>query len=511
MTVSSGQTDSSDLSTPRRPNVLLVTVDHWPAHLLGCAGHPDVQTPNLDELALAGVRLTNAYSECPVCIPARRTLMTGLEPRTHGSIGGSGPCPPTMPDAPTMADTFSQAGYQTFAVGKLHVQPIRDRIGFHDVILAEEGRVQEGILDDYEIYLGDQGYAGRQFAHGISNNGYRVRPWHLPDETHVTEWSTRQMIRCIQRRDPTRPAFWYLSYAQPHPPLTPLSCYLDYYRGQDIRMPVMGEWAREVNDLAPRLRDEREIWKDLNAHPAAIREARRAFYAQCTHIDNQLACVIGTLREEGLLNNTVVLFTSDHGDMLGDHGLWKKGLYYEPSANVPFILVGCRGDNRLNEGSVDSRLAGWQDVMPTLLDLAGVPAPDGLDGRSVVTGEKRELFFCDYATNWRASRMVHDGRHKLIYHPAGHRFQLFDVVEDPTELHELSESAEHRDIRRHLEAALANRCATYEEPWVAEGKLVGIPEPEDRPPATDGARNLNAQRGGHWPPPSHRPWMDRKP
>ncbi|HCR16942.1 MAG TPA: hypothetical protein DIU35_05620 [Candidatus Latescibacteria bacterium] len=148
-----------------QPNVLLITTDHWFGSLLGEAGHPHVQTPTLDQIARNGTRFTRAYSECPVCIPARRTLMTGVSPRTHDDRVFKETL--RMPDVPTVAQTFRNAGYQACAVGKLHVYPQRDRIGFDDVILGEEGRMQFGAVDDYELFLGDQGFAGQQFTHGM--------------------------------------------------------------------------------------------------------------------------------------------------------------------------------------------------------------------------------------------------------------------------------------------------------------------------------------------------------
>ena len=120
-----------------RPHVLLICTDHWPAAHLGCAGHPAIETPTLDELARGGVRFTRAYSECPVCIPARRTLMTGTSPRTHGDRVFLDTQP--MPDLPLLAQSFRDTGYQAYASGKLHVYPQRNRIGFDDVILNEEG------------------------------------------------------------------------------------------------------------------------------------------------------------------------------------------------------------------------------------------------------------------------------------------------------------------------------------------------------------------------------------
>jgi len=158
-----------------KPNFLVVSTDHWAASLLGAAGHPTIQTPTLDTLAQSGVRFNNCYSSCPVCIPARRTLMTGTSPKTHGDRVFQPELP--MPELPTMAQTFRDAGYQAYAVGKLHVYPQRDRIGFDDVILEEEGRVLYGVIDDYEIFLADKGFAGQQFDHGMGNKpSFRVLP-----------------------------------------------------------------------------------------------------------------------------------------------------------------------------------------------------------------------------------------------------------------------------------------------------------------------------------------------
>ena len=173
--------------TTTRPNVLLICTDHWSAEQLGVAGHPSILTPGLNEMAHCGVRYTNAYSECPVCIPARRTLMTGQVPRSHGDRVFNDQL--RMPNVTTMAQAFRDAGYQADAVGKLHVHPQRDRIGFDSVLLDDEGRPQWGTLDDYDIYLGDQGLPGRQFDHGMSNNQYNWRPWHLAEEHHATSWA----------------------------------------------------------------------------------------------------------------------------------------------------------------------------------------------------------------------------------------------------------------------------------------------------------------------------------
>ncbi len=477
-----------------RPNILLITADHWSAGMLGIAGHPTVQTPTLDELARSGVRFTSAYAECPVCIPARRTLMTGVSPRIHGDRVFKETLP--MPELRTMAQTFRDDGYQAYAVGKLHVYPQRDRIGFDDVILEEEGRLQYGALDDYELYLADQGLAGRHFHHGMSNNEYSTRPWHLPEETHVTNWATREMCRMVKRRDPKRPSFWYLSYSHPHPPLVPLGIYLDLYRDITIDEPQIGSW-RNAADKPPFCLQANYL-RDAKITAEQRKAARRSFYALCTHIDHQLRVLIGTLREEALLDNTIICFTSDHGDMLGSHNTWAKRLFYEESANIPMILLGTAEDPRLGTNRLDDRLVGWQDVMPTLLDLAGIPIPDSVEGLSMAGDEKREWLYGEVGEDAFATRMLHDGRFKLIYYPVGNCSQLFDLKADPQESVDLSASPEHAEILERLTGLLKSQLYGGDEEWIKDDQLVGLPDREFVPGPN---RGLTSQRGEHWPPP----------
>ncbi|GLQ56430.1 sulfatase-like hydrolase/transferase [Devosia nitrariae] len=480
--------------TEPRKNVLLVTVDEWPARLMGAAGHPVIETPTLDALARAGTRYVNAYSETPVCVPARRSLMTGTDPRTHGDRTAQGTL--RMPDLPTLADTFRAAGYQATAIGKLHVYPQRDRIGFDDVILAEEGRQLDGCVDDYEAFLAERGHAGEQFLHGMGNNEYGWRPWHLPEELHPTNWIATSAARAIKRRDPTRPGFWYVSFTAPHPPLVPLQSYFDRYARRPVDEPVTGEWAENFEALPPALQSVRLYWPNLPREQMA--DMRRAYYALCTHIDHQLRLIIGTLREEGILNDTVILFTSDHGDMLGDHGLYAKRLMYEASANIPMILLGAASDaDRVAPGAVDDRLCGLQDVMATLFDLCGIAAPPSSTGISMVGAERRDIFYVECSEGLEATRMVHDGRFKLIWYPVGDRFQLFDLDADPRETRDLADVPDHQDRLQALGRILAGKLYGSDLAYLANGKIVGTPAVEvtARP-----NRGLSGQRGLQYPP-----------
>jgi arylsulfatase len=383
-----------------------------------------------------------------------------------------------------------------YAVGKLDVHPQRNRLGFDDVILSEEGRVQDGLVDDYEMYLAEQGLAGQYFTHGMSNNQYVTRPWHLAEEHHVTNWATREMVRTIKRCDPTRPALWYLSYVHPHPPLVPLEVYLDMYREMQIDMPAVGAWAADPDSLPYSLRKARAHGELMSDHQ--MRAARRAFYALCTHIDHQLRVIMGTLREHGMLDNTIILFSADHGDMLGKHGLWRKQVHYEESARVPMILLGVAGDSRVASDHADDRLVELQDVMPTLLDLAGIDIPSSVCGQSMVASPRRQHLFCEHGEGGYATRMVHDGRFKLIYYPTGNRLQLFDMVDDPEELADLSMSAEHAAHKGRMTEILISELYGSDLEFIQHGQLTGVADITYEPEAE---RGLRTQRGGHWPPP----------
>jgi arylsulfatase A-like enzyme len=310
------------------------------------------------------------------------------------------------------------------------------------------------------------------------------------------------MARVIKRRDPTRPAFWYLSYPSPHPPLAPLQAYLDLYRDRDVDVPLMGDWAKPTEEAPYALRGVRQQWPEMSSQELA--DTRKAFYALCTHIDHQLRVVIGTLREEGLLDNTIILFTSDHGDMLGDHGLWAKRLFYESSARVPMILLGVASDRRVAPGKVDGRLVGLADVMPTLLELAGVPVPEDVEGLSMVGPAQRSRLYGEFGIASDATRMITNSRYKLIYYAAGNQRQLFDLACDPNELTDLADSAGHKEILAGLTSMLLDELHGSDTSWLADGDLVGTAAPAELP---GNDRGLHGVRGIQWPPPP----IDRTP
>jgi arylsulfatase A-like enzyme len=273
----------------------------------------------------------------------------------------------------------------------------------------------------------------------------------------------------------------------------PLQSYLDLYRDIEIDPPAMGEWTKDPDTVPWMLKAYNDGGGAMKGAPAhEIKEARRAFYALITHIDHQLRVVIGALREEGILDNTIVALTADHGDMLGDHGRWAKTLMFDMSAKVPMVIVPPKGDERITPGQVDSRLVETMDIMPTLLELAGVPVPDTVEGTSLLTDESRDHIYGEHWEGDFANRMVRDSRYKLIYYPVGNSFQLFDMQEDRREEHDLSESADHATIRGRLTDLLIDHLYGVDLEWLQDGKLVGVPL-KPLPQYQD--RGLGAQRG----------------
>lgn len=473
------------LSGMEPKNLLFIQVDQWPGYLFHALG-ADVLTPTLDSLAEGGIRFTGCQSSCPVCIPARRSLMTGTYPRTHGDRVYKAKL--AMPGMKTLAQCFSEAGYQTYAVGKLHVYPQRSRIGFDDVILMEEGRYELGAVDDYQLWLGDHGYTGMEFLHGMGNNTYVTRPWHLAEEAHPTVWATRQMCRQIERRDPTRPCFFYMSYQFPHPPLVPLQAYLDMYPLEDIRLPEEADdWKDDVRPVLSYFRNETASISDKERKMAI-----RAFYAQCTLIDHQVRLLIGTLREAGMTDSTVICFLSDHGEMLFHHDLVGKRIFYNESSNVPFFITG--KPMEAVRGTVDPRLCSLEDVMPTLLGLFGIPVPETVEGIDILNSRK-DLLFGEISEGTKATRMATDGVYKLIYYPYGNVRQLFNILEDPHEHHDLYGKADCSQLESFLIESLYGEA---DRSWVKDGQLVGVPVDGRKVPFS---YDLINQRGLHWPVP----------
>lgn len=468
-----------------KPNIVLISTDQMRADLMGCAGNPIIQTPHIDILARRGIRFEQAYSPTPICIPARATIMTGMEGHSMGIttyVEGF-----HLPTEATLPKVLSDAGYETRLVGKMHVYPERCHYGFHSMLLCEEGRMfgakssEKRGYDDYEQWLTEQGYHGQAFAHGIANNEYAMSPWHLPDHLHPTEWIADQSCKTILRRDWTRPLFLWASFTAPHPPLTPLMRDLYMYERDEMPKPVVGDWSEDHSLYHQRYR------ASYAAETRTDKEtdmAYRGFYASITQVDRAINRIMGTLREAGILGNTWIIFTSDHGDNMGDHGLWFKANFTRGACNIPLIVVPPSNSSIRNEswesGRTNASPVGLQDILPTCMEIAGIPVSEGLDGKSLLPliqepdeSSVRNTLLGEFGFVGKRTLMVTDGKWKYIWFEEDGHELLFDLQEDPLE--KQNQAQRNLDQLSQWRAELAEILGRRQnDPAVKHGELVPV-------------------------------------
>lgn len=448
----------------QRPNILLITTDQQRADALGFNGNSVLQTPNLDALASGGVNFSQARSTCPVCIPARRSLLTGLHPSRHGlrryQDGLEWEAPFTLPGI------LGKSGYQTQLIGKMHLFPQRKRYGFDHMIRSETENLRPtsptSRHNDYGHWLRGRGVTTHPASHGIGSNSRLARPHPLDESLHHNTWLTQEAVHFLtETRDTTSPWFLHLSYFAPHPPFTPPRPYFDRYDRLREHMdpPVVGEWVPRW-DTMPRGLPPDSARGPFD--PEAMRNARVGYYGLINHIDDCVAHLLDRYFEHGSDRQhdpVWIVFTSDHGEMMGDHQLFRKGLPFESSTRVPFFISG--RNVGIQPGECDA-LVCLEDVAPTVLELAGVEPPpamvEGPNGRSLaaaVTGGRcapREVFFEECGGIFDHHSVV-AGRWKYVWWVQSNEEQVFDLTDDPRETRDLSGRREVLEELRPLMAA----------------------------------------------------------
>jgi len=468
-------------------NIILICVDQWRGDCLSIDNHPVVQTPYLDGLALDGVRFRRAYSATPSCIAARAALFTGLGQRTHGRVGYQDGVPWNYPT--TIASEFTRHGYQTQAVGKMHVYPERSQMGFQNVILHDGymhfGRRRDrgdiGLFDDYVPWLRRETHRPEAdyFEHGVNCNSVVARPWDKEEYLHPTNWVVHQAIDFLRRRDPRKPFFLFMSFHRPHPPYDPPAWAFEMYRDRAMPEVPVGDWARVYAAQSdPRRADG---WAGP-IDPRVLQRARAGYYGHMTHIDHQINRFLEVLHDFRQNQNSWICFVSDHGEMMGDHHLFRKGYPYEGSARVPLILKGPAGA-KLQGGSACDGVTELRDIMPTLLDCAGLPVPPSVEGQSLLpmargqTNQVREYLHGEHALHGQSIHWITNARDKYVWHSANGQELLFDMVNDPQELHNLAAKprAARRlaNCRKHLIQALKGREEGYSD---GQRLILGRPE-----------------------------------
>lgn len=313
-------------------------------------------------------------------------------------------------------------------------------------------------------------------AHGIGGNAWTARPWHLDERLHFTNWCADRAIDFLERRDPTCPFFLQLSFFHPHQPLTPPPFYYDRYMAMDLPVPYVGEWAR-ITD-AP-IRGTSLDSMRVGLEPALMKQYRAAYYAAINHIDDQVARVCDCLPR-----NTIVLFVSDHGEMLGDHQWTRKRNAFEPSARIP-LFIRFPEAMGLPQRQILSQPVELMDVMPTLLDAVGVPIPATVEGRSVLpllrgATEWREYLHgeCSRIPEMKSGvQFVTNGIWKYIWFPGAGVEHLFHLAEDPREMTDRARLPRDADHLRHWRAILVGELDGRPEGFTDGHALIRLSGP----------------------------------
>jgi len=458
--------------------------DQMRGDAMGCDGNPVIQTPNLDHLASLGTRFCHAYSAVPSCIPARATLWSGQDQWHAGILGmgsGQGPIPNDFPH--TLAGDLTAAGYRTHLVGKGHFHPHRATMGFESMELDESGRMPDS---DHRQWFNREAPDGvTPDDHGVAWNSWHARPWHTEERLHPTCWTMTRSLEFLKTRPVDQPFFLNISFARPHSPYVPPQPYFDLYDGAELPHPSVGEWANMHDKPEEALNPN--AWRGRMSSES-VQRARRCYYGEISFIDSQIGRLVNWMSRYAreAWANTWIVFTSDHGDMQGDHNLWRKTYAYEGSARIPFLVIPPAAGGKPQCGVAD-KVVELRDVMPTLLDAADLPVPHTVDGQSLLplmqasAADWRPYIHGEHGTCYspeQEMQFVTDGKRKFIWLPRIDREQFFDLEQDPGECVDLSSDPQRQDEVTLWRGYLVCELDTRQCGWVRDGQLV---HPADGP------------------------------
>ncbi len=424
-----------------QPNIILVMTDQQRGDCLSIDGHPALLTPNMDSIAGAGVRFSKAYTPCPTCIAARRSLLSGQFPGTHGMVGYQDGVEWDAP--PTLPQVLKEAGYQTYLAGRdMHQHPRRRRYGY-DHMVTQADYQRWAAPQAPNIYKADKARGSMVHTAGVMHNDYTARPWHLDESLHFTNWTVNEALKFLDDRDPSCPYFLTVSFSAPHPPLTPPAFYMDRYLRMDLPEPVIGTWEEAPANGG--------IGLDVSSHRVhltgeRLHSCRAAYYGLINHVDDQIRRFLNPVDSLFDFDNTIILFTADHGEMLGDHYRWHKIMPYESSARIP-LLMRAPDSFGIKPGTVLDEAVCLADIMPTLLEMADIPIPSTVEGRSMLplmrgqTDSWRDYLHIEHAP---VHHCLTDGKEKYIWFVDDGREQLFDLTADPNECRDLRQETAGR-------------------------------------------------------------------
>lgn len=449
-----------------RPNILYLMCDQFRYDCIAALGNSTISTPNLDRLVKRGVSFENAYSTCPVCIPARYSIRTGRESYSTGCYCNEKPITPKGKTGakvedwtgPYLAKELTALGYRTFGIGKFHTFPeVYEELGYELQIHTEEmwDTPQLRARDGFSSYIEKEHpeYKHIEQLHGERTNMYyvpQISPF--PAEHTVEGFVAKKTVEQLEKKD-TRPYFGFVSFVGPHPPCAPPIPFNRMYDPDGMENPYRGSVEDDHFD-------EQIPWMNYIIYADEINDAwarnlRTRYFGEITYIDSCIGKILDAVEERADADNTMICFFADHGDMLGDHQAWQKESFYESSVKVPFI-VSYPPFFEMDTRSKD--LVSLTDLFGLATKMAGkLDIRDGID----LLQAKREYLFSFYGRpeTRRFKVMVRNGNWKYIFMANGNREQLFDLEADPLEMRNLVK--EKPETALILRSKIAEECASH--------------------------------------------------
>ncbi|MBD3181785.1 sulfatase-like hydrolase/transferase [Candidatus Poribacteria bacterium] len=421
---------SKGMANPK-PNILLLFTDQQRFDTIAAAGNDLICTPALDRLCSRGVRFDRCYTPSPVCVSARYSILTGLYPHRSGCADNGHPMDQSLPTLPAM---LTDVGYQTQAIGKMHFKPVRHPFGFQKLELSEEipAKIED---DEFLQNLVDAGFKYVHEPHGVrSEHYYLPQTSQLPAEHHTTQWTADRTIQFLKDRDRSRPFFVWSSFIKPHPPFDPPVPWNKLYRAYEMSLPKRPDHVEQLMTWHMRIQNHFKR-RDAGIDDNLITAIRAAYYACISFVDYNVGRILDQLEAQGELDNTIIIYTSDHGELLGDYDCYGKRCFYDSAARIP-MLVSWPG--KFPPGEVCCSPISTIDIVPTLAEAAGIVLEadqvDGISMQHTLADENgRDYIIGQLNHKEKGVYFIFDGRYKYIYSAPDQKEYLLDTKNDPEE------------------------------------------------------------------------------
>lgn len=470
-----------------RPNIIFIITDQQRFDTIRALGYDYMDTPNLDRLVNEGVTLTNCHITAPSCAPSRASLFTGFYPHTTGILKNADTW------RHSWVEDLNESGYHCVNVGKMHTFPFETDLGFHERYVVEnKDRYLEGryYFDEWDKALRARGLVKQQRVMYRQREDYREAlgafDWELPEETQSDVFVGQFAKWWIKHHPKEQPLFMEIGFPGPHPPYDPTKEHADAYMQKDL--PLMDVTDEEMENLP-------EAYKGMRVHNSEVdhdsvhmplnptreqRHRQRAYYlANVTMIDEQVGQIMDALEEEGYLDNSVIIFTSDHGDCLTDHGQSQKWTMYDTITKVPTIIW---SPKRFKGGRKVDSLCQLMDLGPAILELAGITPDESMEAISVLPALQgddwagRDYVFAEHPkdmifTEGEFQTMVRNDDWKLVHFLGQSDGQLFNLKNDPDEVKNLWNDPDHQDKKHELIHVLLEwriRSSVEASKWASE-------------------------------------------